>query len=315
MSNKRDRATARAGRLSAANSAKRRLNPPCFFIDRNDVLWRRALLGGVAAAALLAGATEQAKASVPSSPKCGSNWTWDPITATLTCTHDQSGGINNPGGVTTIKNLVVKDLTKNIAPPSGTPGISLGNSGDATLYSSTGSFYISTAGDNASGISVGAFGDATIISAGQISTTGAHAHGITASSDAGSSSITSTGNISTQGDDSAGIYSTSHGNNTVTSTGGVTTLGDNSQGIYANASGGCSKCELTKGEDMLSELFAFDSKLTITSTGNIITAGNYSNAIEAHSSSSILITSTGNLTTSGDRASGIFARADRKSVV
>jgi uncharacterized protein with beta-barrel porin domain len=148
---------------------------------------------------------------------------------------------------------------------------------------------------NAGGILAEAAGSgaATVISTGNITTTGNGAFGIAASANAGAVTVTSIGYITTAGNSALGIQAISDaaGAVTVTSTGNITTAGSGAHGIEAAGLGG--------------------GAITVTSTGNISAAGSGAHGIEAGSfgGGAVTVTSAGNISAAGSNASGIFAES------
>jgi len=94
-----------------------------------------------------------------------------------TCIGDQTAGVSIVGP-TTLTTLDVNNLTTAIAPASGTDGINFVSSGAVTITSSTGTFGITTAGNNTLGILASSTGGAVAVtSTGNITTAGSQAYG------------------------------------------------------------------------------------------------------------------------------------------
>src|SRR5437667_5419413 len=111
--------------------------PSLRLVRRSGSSWRAALLGTAAAGALsLAIGGPAAAAPTP----CVING------AVATCSGDQSAGIASGTDFTAppVTTLNVNNLTKAIAPGSGTSGIRFISNGDITVSSDTGGFGIST---------------------------------------------------------------------------------------------------------------------------------------------------------------------------
>ncbi|SEM24676.1 autotransporter domain-containing protein [Bradyrhizobium sp. OK095] len=261
--------------------------------------------------------------------------------AVATCSGDQSAGIANGTdfSVPPVTTLNVNNLTKAIAPASGTSGISFNSpTANLTIGSDTGAFGITTGGDNASGIYAGGLRGITLTSTGSITTKGAYAHGILADG-VDFVTLTSTGDVSTAGKGARGIFAFSSQDVTVTSTGNITTAGDDARGIVAEANsfgsgvatvtsignitttgagifaGGGPVVVVTSTGDITTTgggaqgIYAYGGKATVTSTGNITTTGVNARGIEvsAHSHNNVYVTSTGSITTTG---AGIFAQSE-----
>jgi uncharacterized protein with beta-barrel porin domain len=299
--------TARPVHRATANFG-RGVDTPCLrLVRRPGAGWRTALLSNAAAGALSLALGGPAAAE----SKCVING------AVATCSGDQSAGIASGADfpVPAVSTLNVNNLTKAIAPTSGTNGISfISSSGDISLTSDTGPFGITTAGRYAHGIYAASRGAVTVTSTGNITTTGMHAYGIVAVGN-DTATVTSTGNISTTGNHSHGIYAIGLGSNavTVTSTGDVTTTGDGARGIFADgvrAVTVTSTGNLKTGGGTAQGIFAYgrgSDSATVTSTGNITTAGIYAHGIYAKSGGAVTVTTTGNVTTTGTGANGIYA--------
>ena len=259
------------------------------FAQDAGLSWRRALLGGVAAGAMWAGAPKQAQASLPVHANCTF-----PAPNVMLCQGDQGPGINvqNYEG---IKVLNVNSLTANIAPASGVDGIFFRSSTTATLDSTFGGFNITTLGNNADGLDVNAPNGVTIVHSGDISTAGTGSAGIRAYSSYGNTGVASTGNIMTKGINANGIYARSgYAGVIVTSTGNIIVDGNEAAGIRAIGHGE----DGGDGEDV-----------TVTSTGNIAAKGNDANGIFAQNNDGdTTVTSTGNVIV-GNNGVGISARS------
>jgi uncharacterized protein with beta-barrel porin domain len=248
--------------------------------------FRDAFLGTVAAGALSLAFGGPALATPM--PVLPAGCTIDSTGTIETCIGDQPTGVTAlPPPVTTLN---VNSLTTAITPASGTNGITFSSAGAVTINSNTGTFGITTQGNNSDGIFARSYGAVTVTSAGNITTAGDSANGILANSygaGAGAVTVTSTGNITTAGGDASGIYaiSTGAGAVTVTSTGNITTAGFGATGIDADGAGA----------------------VTVTSTGNITTQGDFAYGIFARSTGAVTVNSTGNITTAGTTAAGIYA--------
>jgi uncharacterized protein with beta-barrel porin domain len=283
---------------------------------------KSALLTTAAAGAILATVPTAARAQIavpPSGAEC------TVVGSTATCTGDVSPGIDVDG--TTIDTLNVNNLTTAITPDAGTDGIHFSDgSDDITIDVDTGTFGITTSGNDADGIyTQRTDANTTITSAGNISTDGSYSDGIDARvAGDGDITITSTGNVSTTGFfDAQGISGGVDGSGdiTITSTGNVSTDGFYSDGIDARVAGDGDITITSTGN--VSTTGFFDAQgisgyvdgsggITITSTGNVSTAGEYSGGIRAEvdETGDVTITSTGNVSTTGSSSSdGIYARA------
>ena len=126
----------------------------------------------------------------------------------------------------------------------------------------------------------------TVTNSGNISTTGAYAHGI--HSTGINSSITSSGIINTAGGYAYGIYSTETAD--ITNSGSISTTADDANGIGS------------VGTDA-----------SITSSGSISTAGDDAHAIVS-SGGSASISNSGRISTAGDRAWGIWSLGANASI-
>ncbi len=123
--------------------------------------WRAALLGTAAAGALFFGYARSARADCVGSG------------STLTCTGDVNGGINVPGGYTT---LDVNNLNADIAPESD-DGIYFNGDGDVNINSNTtdpDSHLISVEGEGADGIDARSETKITIDHTGDITSKDGH---------------------------------------------------------------------------------------------------------------------------------------------
>lgn len=296
------------------------------FADDAGLTWRRALLGGVAAGALWAAVPRQAQAM--SGPPV--NCTASPGTPTtvLNCSGDQHEGVVvtplaspsplNPGYST----VNVNDLTKNITPESGRPGIGIYSTsgpysdGTATLNSDLGRYEIITS-DGGDGIAVFAPYGVTIVHSGDITTQGKGANGIAAYSEYGDVSVRSTANIAI-GDDGVGINALSrYGDVTVASTGNITG-GAYSAGIRAVAGDG-GRVKLSGPVELGRPSYG---DIHVTSVGDITLTGAEGNdytrglaGIYASSAigTSITIVSRGDISTTGHGRGGIYAYATNRS--
>ncbi|MGA7804772.1 autotransporter outer membrane beta-barrel domain-containing protein [Bradyrhizobium sp.] len=283
---------------------------------RSGLSWREALLGTAAAGALSFAIPGPALAAP------------DPCTlsggATIAiCSGNQSAGIASGVDfpVPPVNTLDVNNLTQAIAPASGIPGIAFtSNSGDATITSNTGAFGITTVGPTAFGILALGSGAVTVISTGNITTTGSYGVGIAVSTfPGGAITVTSTGNITTSGNHASGILAKASGAGpdavAVTSTGNIATKGTYAYGIFALGTGAApvtvnSAGTITTQGDHASGILASSGGggVTVNSTANIATAGNQSSGIFAVSTTgAVTVTSTGNITTLGAGSTGIYA--------
>jgi uncharacterized protein with beta-barrel porin domain len=161
----------------------------------------------------------------------------DPCTGvgTVTCSGDQSVGVDNPPPGTTVLN--VNSLTANIAPSaaSGQPGILFAGSGNITLNSATGPFAIISSGDFVDGIVAAADGGIKLTNSGNISINGIFANGINVFSyAAGAINVASSSDISlANGGD--GITASSDGSVAIASLGKISVAGE---GIGIDATAG-----------------------------------------------------------------------------
>jgi uncharacterized protein with beta-barrel porin domain len=253
--------------------------------------FRNAFLGTVAAGALSLAFGGPALAGPAPVPPAGC--TIDGTGTIETCIGDQSVGVTAlPLPVTTLN---VNSLTTAITPASGTDGINFTSAGAVTINSNTGTFGITTQGNNSYGILARSYGAGavTVTSTGNITTAGTGAYGIQATG-FGAVTVTSTGNITTAGFGAFGIEALNNGGAgavAVTSTGNITTSGSQAGGILASTSGSNS------------------GAVTVTSTGNIATTGAVASGIYAASfgGGAVTVSSTGNITTAGGGAIGIVA--------
>jgi hypothetical protein len=158
--------------------------------------FRDAFLGTVAAGALSLAFSGPALAGPVPVPPAGC--TIDGTGTIETCTGNQSAGIAI-APPTTLTTLNVNSLTTAIAPASGS-GITFTSAGAVTVNSDTGTFGITTQGNNSYGILARSYG-------------------------AGAVTVTSTGNITTGGTNAGGIFASGAASVTVTSTGNITTAG------------------------------------------------------------------------------------------
>ena len=101
-------------------------------------------------------------------------------------------------------------------------GISITSFGNINLFGAPDASPL----DPAAGIAAFGFGDITIVSTGNITTTGEARHGILATTETGNVSITSAGNISTDGFNASGIHVNGGGHNSVLITSGRISISD-----------------------------------------------------------------------------------------
>ena len=283
--------------------------------------FRNALLGTVAAGALSLACGNPALA-LPAGCSIDGTGTIE------TCTGNQSAGVTAaPPPVTT---LDVNNLTTAITPAAGTPGIQFSSAGVVNINSNTGTFGISTTGNNADGITGLSTGGAavTVTSTGNVSTAGTYSSGVYAASKgggAGAVTLTSTGNIVTgNAGGTSGIggglfaYTLGTGAVTVTSTGDLT-VGGTSKGIFAIALGGAitinsiGNISSASGAGISARGHGTD---TVVSTGNVTTTGDNANAIMAYTRNfaAITVTSQGNISTAGNVSRGIYATSHGGSI-
>ncbi|HUC70534.1 MAG TPA: hypothetical protein VMS01_05020, partial [Stellaceae bacterium] len=162
----------------------------------------------------------------------------DPCTGvgTVTCSGNQSAGVENPPPGTTVLN--VNTLTSDITPAigSGQPGILFFGTGNLTLVSATSPFGIITSEDFVDGVVVASDGAVNVATSGNISTKGLAANGINLLSFAGGAvNLTSSSDISlANGGGANGILAYSDGNVALTSKGAIFVTGDGT-GISATA--------------------------------------------------------------------------------
>jgi hypothetical protein len=239
--------------------------------------WRSALLGTIAASALMVYGGRPVRADcIGASP-------------TLTCTGTiagtvspgvTNGGINVPGGYTTLN---VNNLDADIAPDSGVSGISFTAAGDVTIVSDTTDGAVAHAivatGAGADGIfAISAFGAVTVDSTGDI--TSDNGNGVAAfASGSQAVSVTNVGAI--QAHYSGIVARSDTAAVTVDSTGDVTS--DNGDGVVASNTG--------------------SEAVSVTNVGAI--QGHYSGIVARSDTGAVTIDSTGDITS--DNGIGVVA--------
>lgn len=248
---------------------------------------RKPLLAGLAAGILCSTAPAIAQ-SVPDCGNATGTSSFEPLSQTLTCSGDQSPGLS-----TGALNLTVKNLSSDITPVAGRPGIEV-----------FGSFPILLESD---------LRDHRIV------TTGAFAHGIDASREGGLS-IMHTGDILALGFASRGISAKSLSGEITVSSSGSIVVGHSSAGIFAEAPGGAvsidSQSNITGGPAGSGIYAAGSGRVSVRSSGNIRLTGEgepllgFNGGIVAISQSDIEIISTSDISTTEDLRSGILAISD-----
>ncbi|HEV7996892.1 MAG TPA: autotransporter domain-containing protein [Stellaceae bacterium] len=276
----------------------------------------------------------------------------DPCTGVgvVTCSGNQSEGVDNPPPGTTVLN--VNSLTSTIAPAigSGQPGILFFGSGNITLNSATGRFGIITSDDFVDGIIAQSDGGVKVTSSGNIAVKGLFANGInllsfsggainlTSSSDIslaqggngllaysdGPVALTSSGGISVTGD-GTGINATAGNLVTVSSSGPISITGDGDAidaadiggpsgagGVTVNSSGAISLAgNAAIGINASSE---DTDPVNVTSSSNISLL-NGGAGISASGSGAITVNSSGAISVKGDAGAGIVAGSDGAGTV
>ncbi len=294
------------------------VEPPVAAAPRTDTRrwrkrWRMALLGSVAAGAILIAA--------PRAVRAGPDACTVPVAGTALCQGDQSAGIvsGTDFAVPATTTLTVNSLTGDITPASGTAGIYFYSTGDITIDSDPTPFRIITQGPTAPGIyAYTGSGAVSVTQTGDVATQGFLADGISAVSLNGDVAVTQTGNIDTQGDTARGIYTRGFYAVTVTQTGDITTQGNTARGISAASFGG--DVAVTQTGDISTQgvqaygIRGFSTgggAVTVTQTGNIDTQGNGGIGILgfAQTGGAATVTQTGDITTQGQNAHGISAFA------
>ena len=246
--------------------------------------WRGGLVASAAAGALVLAAGDPAAAA------CVVNGT------SYDCTGDLSGGVTAGLPYDT---LSIGSLTQDIAPPSGTDGISFQVNGPLTLSVNTGTFGLTVTGLNADGVVAQSYDGSNvgITYTGAISSTdgyGIYATGL------GDISDTSSGNISA-GLDAIHVedYKAGAGTVTIQHTGNLTSsAGD---GVYATTQGSVSATTngtiKSAGDGIHLQSFT-NGSLTVNETGDITSTGGY--GIFASTQGIISETSSGNISAQND---------------
>ncbi len=274
--------------------------------------WRAALLGTVAAGALMLG---QDRAALAGPQLC------DLLTVPgeAICTGDQSAGILAAAGAdfdpAFVTVLNVNNLNQDIAPLAGVEGIDFDvAAGNVVINSDTtdgpgGPFQIITTGAGVNGISGRSQnGNVTITHTGDISAGGI---GIDGYADAGDVVISATGNIDAG---SEGIFGASgSGSVSVSSTGAILADAD---GILAEA---IQDVDVTSIGDITSStghgIFAYSDNgvVTVTSEGEI--TASYDGIYAYSSQQDVRVSSTGSITVTGAGGDGgLVAVSDYGSV-
>jgi uncharacterized protein with beta-barrel porin domain len=240
------------------------------------------------AAALLCGARPAAAQTIPAG--CTS------IGSVLTCTGNRAAGVelDTVGFASTYTTLNVVNLSTDIAPAAGVPGIVFTSDDAVMLNVATPPFGIFTTGDDAPGIFAGSDNGSVSINAfADIATTGNLSHGIAAES-IGGTEVTWAGTIMTEGDDSRGIWAESDsGNVTVEAAGTITTGGEDADGIWTFSSTGA---------------------VEVNSAADIITTGENSPGISVSAGTTAVVRSWGNVFATGLGSPGITVDADQVQV-
>ncbi|MDR3470564.1 MAG: autotransporter outer membrane beta-barrel domain-containing protein [Devosia sp.] len=246
--------------------------------------WRLGLFASAAAGALVLAA------GGPAAAACVDNGT------SYDCTGDLSGGVTAGLPYDT---LSIGSLTQNIAPASGTDGISFEVNGPLTLSVDTGDYGLSVTGADADGVVAQSYDGSKvgIDYAGDITSTGGYGIYTTGLGDI---SVTSSGAISA-GLDAIHAESFEAGGGTVTidHTGNLTSTGGD--GVYATTQGDVSATTNGTIDSALDgiHLQSFNSgTVTIDETGDITSHGGY--GIFASTQGDISATSSGNITSFSD---------------
>ncbi len=288
--------------------------------------WRAALLGTVAAGALMLGQNHAALAACALGPGVGE----------VTCTGDESDGVLGSGGggadfdpvgdnITTIN---VNNLNQNIQPNAGVDGIRIESTNDVIINSDTttgpgGPFQIITTGlgdgihtatdqdieitsngditAGADGIdAVSVTGNVTIVSTGNVT---GDTRGIAAFSPSGVTSVSSTGDVSA---DAVAIFANGSLGAEVISNGNVSSEILNAIAVFSNAGGATvsSTGGLSAGQTGI--YVDVDQDIQITSDGPIVAGDDGISADSANGG--ITISSTGSINAVGN---GLLAYASQ----
>jgi uncharacterized protein with beta-barrel porin domain len=283
--------------------------------------WRNVLATGVASAALFAygGRPVRAQTVPPASPCNTISGTFGEV---ITCTGDLSSGValSNGGGPYAVLNVF--NLTTDIEPATGVPGILFTSNGAVELNVDTGPFAIFATDDSGIFASSNALNAVTINSTADIFTTGGSARGIEGRTVDGLLTITSSGDITTSGNNAFGIAAgADYGDVIVTSTGNIATAGTFAAGINVGTIGqngtalgaitiNSSGDIATTGNNAIGiNTSSVYGSIDITSLGNIAVSGSASRGINAQTQGDVRITSSGDIATAGTNAVGIYAAA------
>jgi uncharacterized protein with beta-barrel porin domain len=276
----------------------------------------------------------------------------DPCTGvgTVTCSGNQSAGVDNPPPGTTVLN--VNSLTRDIAPDpaTGRPGILFFGTGNISLVSATGPFAIVQRGTFTDGIVAESDQAVNVTTSGAISVGGTFANGINVISDAGgpiaiatSSKISlANGGDAISADTAGGIAVSSSGALSVvgdgigiSATGGLRVVVNSSGGIFVGGAGtaidaidrggpapGGGVTVVSSGAISMagSNAIGIDASsedtdpVSVTSSGSI-TLARGGNAILASSTGAVTVTSSGAISIAGGAGGGIVAGSDASGTV
>lgn len=259
----------------------------------------------------------------------------------VNCTGNHSSGISLINGSGPFETLNVFALTANITPASGTAGILFSSDTNIVLDVALGSHSISTT--NISGIEVGAFNTGSLNAsiAGNITTSGAFAHGVLADtvdgdlslnyagtiavlgndSDAlramsgtGAIALNIAGSLTTVGNDAFGIFTATQSDIYINMDGRISTAGIGSMGITAQTSGGSGIVNVagsitTTNIDAVGIFVEAANVAFVNSDTVISTRGDNAQGIFVSGQQGAGAISTGNITTAGDDSAGIWAVA------
>ncbi|WP_421693712.1 autotransporter domain-containing protein [Aestuariivirga sp.] len=205
-----------------------------------------------------------------------------------TCTGDQSGGVSAAQPIT---NLVIKDLTANIAPASG-QGVFFQSNSTVDIDSNTGTYSINSVGDGIFAESLGDTPDATVSVTQTGNIVSSEGKGIYAYSARETVDVDVTGNITSKED---GVFAQSTGDTDISDV-SVLQSGDisssNGRGIYASSA---------------------RQSVSVISGGAIISAGDgvFAESTGDAETATVTVMRTGDITSSGGR--GIYANSARQA--
>jgi len=268
--------------------------------------WRAALLGAVATGVLWMVAPCPAKAGPAICTTVGT---------TVTCTGDQSGGVNSATdfNAATVDTLNVNSLTTNVTPAAGTAGIQFfrfGASDTVRITSNIAPHSISATGFP--GITASAPGGVTIDNTGDIAATGIGISALSLNGGAGGTvTIINNGAIAASG---FGILAGGDAGVTVQQTGDLTSLGT---GVRATSSNGpVSVTNLGNLAASSAGIYAESNTSTVyvNNSGNISSGGGNTNNIYAHGALDVTVRNAGNLTSISQTGGGIFADSSTGAV-